>query len=223
MMSFLPSMIILERYCLERLQSMKLHLLHGAAKAASRKKLTEIKQKFDPNNILVFEEGADFKQIKDNLAASSIFPTNRLVVLENPDEKIAFDNLDSSDYLTLVLWFDHEVNTRKWVDAEILFFPEGRETSVFPLLDLLAADNTKAFLEIKKLKMAGFDLYYIMTMVFYLLRNLVASPKNAPDFVKQKLMRQRKNFNLERLIFLYKEVLQIDFKLKSGLIEVEQA
>jgi len=202
---------------------MKLHLLHGAAKAASRKKLTEIKQKFDPNNILVFEEGADFKQIKDNLAASSIFPTNRLVVLENPDEKIAFDNLDSSDYLTLVLWFDHEVNTRKWVDAEILFFPEGRETSVFPLLDLLAADNTKAFLEIKKLKMAGFDIYYIMTMVFYLLRNLVASPKNAPDFVKQKLMRQRKNFNLERLIFLYKEVLQIDFKLKSGLIEVEQA
>ena len=87
----------------------------------------------------------------------------------------------------------------------------------------MAADNTKAFLEIKKLKMAGFDIYYIMTMVFYLLRNLVASPKNAPDFVKQKLMRQRKNFNLERLIFLYKEVLQIDFKLKSGLIEVEQA
>ena len=113
----------------------------------------------------------------------------------------------------------------EWVkkNGQILFFPEGKEVSVFPLLDHLANGDKKAFLEIKKLKNGGFDIFYIITMVFYLLRNLVSTPKTAPQFVKDKLVRQRKNFSLERLTNLYKEILEIDFKIKSGLLEKDQA
>ena len=114
----------------------------------------------------------------------------------------------------------------EWVKkekGEVLFFPEAREVSVFPLLDYLANKDNKAFLEIKKLKNAGYDIFYFITMTFYLLRNLVATPKTAQQFVKDKLIRQRKNFSLERLTNLYKEILEIDFKIKSGLLEKDQA
>lgn len=201
---------------------MKLLLLHGSAKTASRKKLIEIKQKFDANNVVVFEEGSDVQTILGSLATPSLFSQQQLIILENPPEDLTFDSFDSYDSLTLVLWFDHEVNQKK-LKGEVLFFPEAKEVSVFPFLDYLANNDKKAFLELNKLKEAGFDMQYFITMVFYLLRNLVATPKSAPAFVKDKLQRQRKNFTQEKVTSLYKDILEIDFKIKSGLLEKPQA
>lgn len=208
---------------------MKLLLLHGSAKAASRKKLAEIKQKFDPSNVVVFEEGSDLQVILGSLSTPLLFSGEQLIILENPSEDFTFSTLDSSN-LTLVLWFDHEVAAKKEVmefvkkeNGEVLFFPEAREVSVFPFLDFLAAKDKRAFLELNKLKKAGFDIQYFITMVFYLLRNLVATPKTAPQFVKDKLSRQRKNFDLEKITNLYEEILEIDFKIKKGYLEKSQA
>lgn len=201
---------------------MKLLLLHGPAKDACRKKLISIKQQFDPNNVVVFEEGSDIQTILGTLATPSLFSDSQLVILENPPEDLTFDSFDSYDSLTLVLWFDHEVN-QKNLQGEVLFFPEAKEVSVFPFLDYLAVRDKKAFLELDKLKKAGFEIQYFITMVFYLLRNLVTTPKNAPAFVKDKLQRQRRNFSLDKITQLYGEILEIDFKIKSGLLEKDQA
>lgn len=197
-------------------------LLHGPAINASRRKLQDIRKKFAADNIVVFEEGADLQIILSSLFTPSLFSDQQLIVLENPPQDLLNCNL-STVACILVLWFDHEVDTKKWPGVEALFFPEAREVSVFPLLDLLAAKNQQAFLEIEKLKQAGFDIHYCLTMAFYLLRNLVVTPKNAPEFVKKKLVRQRLKFNLEDITRLYKDLLEIDFKLKSGLLEKPQA
>lgn len=209
---------------------MKLLLLHGPATNASRKSLGEIRKKFDTNNVVVFEAEANLQTILGNLVTPSLFSDQQLIILENPPEDLAFDSLTFSDSLTLVLWFDHEVSTKKLVlesvkklKGEILNFPEAKEISVFPFLDLLAAKDKKAFLEMEKLKSASFDIYYFITMIFYLLRNLVATPKNAPDFVRKKLERQRTGFSTEKITKLYKDILEIDFKIKSGLLEKDQA
>lgn len=198
-------------------------LLHGLAKTASRKKLIEIKQKFDQNNVVIFEEGSDLQTILGSLATPLLFPEQRLIILENPPEDFTFDSSDSFDLSTLVLWFDHEVNVKKYPGFQAHFFPESKEISVFPFLDLLAAKDKRAFLEMEKLQNAGFDFYYFLTMSFYLLRNLLVTPKKAPEFVRAKLQGQRKNFNKEKIIILYKEILEIDFKIKSGLLEPDQA
>lgn len=209
----------------------KLVLLHGPARVASRKKLLDLKQKFDPNNVVVFEEGSSMKDIADNLVATSLFADERLVVLENPSEDFTFVLTKSDDLsLTLIFWFDHEVGEKKPImeyakkmKGEIIYFPEGREISVFPFLDLLAAGNIKAFSEMKKLKDEGYDIFYFTTMIIYLLRNLINTPKNAPLFVLDKLQRQRARFNQKIIASLYKDILELDFKLKSGLIESQQA
>ena len=208
---------------------MTLLLLHGPAKIASRKKLLEVKQKFDQNNIIVFDEGANIQDILGSLVTPSLFSEDRLIILEAPPEDFSPNTLNSIPH-TLIFWFDHEVSLKKPImeyvkkaKGEIFFFPEAREVSVFPFLDYLAAKDKKAFLELDKLKKGGFDMQYLLTMVFYLLRNLVNTRKNAPQFVKDKLTRQRKNFDLERVTKLYKEIIEIDFKIKSGLLEPSQA
>jgi len=207
---------------------MTLLLLHGPAKVASRKKLIEIKQKFDTNSVVVFEEGSDVQTMLGNLATPSLFSEPQLIILENPPEDFTNFTLYPLPF-TLVLWFDHEVSEKKpimeWAkkNGQILFFPESKEVSVFPFLDYLVSRDKKAFLEIEKLKMAGFDIHYFITMVFYLLRNLVATPKNAKSFIKEKLIRQRKNFTQGKITNLYNDILEIDFKIKSGLLEKSQA
>lgn len=197
-------------------------LLHGPAKIASRKQLVELKQKFDPNNAVVYEEGTDLQTILGGLATPSLFSNQGLIVLENPPEDFTGYTLYPIPY-TLVLWFDHKVDTKKWPDFKPIFFPESREVSVFPFLDYLAAGDSKAYLEMEKLKQAGFDIHYFLTMVFYLLRNLANTPKDAPAFVSDKLQRQRKNFSLEKITKLYKDILEIDFKIKKGYLEKSQA
>lgn len=209
---------------------MKLHLLHGPGKTGSRKKLIEIKEKFDSTNVVVFEEGSKVADIADNLVATSLFTDERLVVLENPDD---IDFLPTTTHLLptiLLLWFDHELSdkssTLKWVKenkGEILFFPESKEVSVFPFLNYLGNQDKRAFLEMDNLKKAGYDSQYLITMIFYLLRNLVFTPNSARDFVKKKNSKMRDNFSREELVNLYKFILETDFKIKSGLIDEAQA
>lgn len=197
-------------------------LLHGPAKAASRKKLIELKQKFWANQVVVYEEGTDLQTIKNALLSQSLFSDQQLIILENPPEDF-FDLSLVTCRLSLILWFDHEIDTKKWSGFEVLFFPEAKEISVFPFLDLLAGKDKRAYLEFDKLKKAGFDIYYVLTMIFYLLRSLAVTPKKAPDFVRKKLDRQRVNFSPEKITDLYKEMLEVDFKIKSGLLEKSHA
>lgn len=200
---------------------MKLLLLHGPATSASRYKLQSLRKNFNPDNIVVFDSDASAGQVVADLMTVPMFSEERLIIWENPSEvfKLPTTNLPA----TLVLWFDHEVDVKNWPTFEPLFFPESKEVSVFPFLDFLATGDKRAFLEIEKLKKAGFDIHYFLTMVFYLLRGLVVTPKKSPDFVKRKLAKQRTRFSREDIKSLYKDLLEIDFKLKSGLLEKPQA
>lgn len=209
---------------------MKLLLLHGPAINSSRLRLSVFRQKFSANEVMVYESGAGIQEIMGGLLTMPLLSEQRLIILENPPEDFTVDSFDSTDSLTLILWFDREVSEKSkvldWVKknkGEVLYFPEAKEVSVFPFLDCLAAKDQKAFLEIEKLKKGGFDIYYLLTMTFYLLRNLVVTPKNAPDFIRNKLIKQRNGFSKEKLTSLYKDLLEIDFKIKSGLLEKPQA
>lgn len=239
---------------------MMLLLLHGPAINNSRLRLTAVRQKFDANNVVVYEAGVDIQEITGTLLTMPLLTEQRLIILENPQEDFRLPTTNPSSLGTgyqlptaLVLWFDHEVGDKKpimeWVKknkGQVFYFPESKEISVFPFLDYLANKDKKAFLEMQKLKEAavpagrqGFDIHYQLTMVFYLLRSLVATPANAPDFVRKKLAKQRARFSLEDIESLYnatryktrndviasyyKDMLEIEFKLKSGLLEKSQA
>ncbi len=206
-------------------------LLHGVATNASRSKLLNIRQKFDQSNVLVFEKSADVQSILASIATPSLLSNEQLIILENPPEDLELSLVSSN--LSLVIWFDKELSEKskmlqfiKENKGEIFYFPPEKELTIFPFLDLLANRNPKAFLELKNLQKTHekfSDNQYLFTMVFYLLRSLITTPKTAPSFVKQKLEKQRKNFTQEELVNLYRFILETDYKIKSGLIENPQA
>ena len=203
---------------------MKLQLLHGPAITSSRKKLLEIKGKFDSENIIIFEKGSDTSQIMDSLGTTPLFGEEQLAIFENPSEELTAKLLTINyKLLTIILWFDKEIDVKKFPGAEVSVFPESQEVSVFPFLRLLGGKDPKAFLELEKLKRAGFDSQYFITMILYLLRNLVSTPKKAVEFVRNNNEKMRKNFTRRELLNLYKNILEIDFKIKKGLLETEQA
>lgn len=205
-------------------------LLHGPAIEASRKKLLEIKQK-SGGNVITFEKDASISEILENIQTVSMFEGERLAIIENVSEELIPKILNiNNNQLTIIFWFDKEidpvkigVDTKKFPNFQVFFFPEAKEVSIFPLLRLLGGRSNQAFLELNKLKDAGFENQYFITMILYLLRNLVSTPKKAVDFVRQNNERMRKNFSRDELINLYKQILEIDFKIKKGLLEPDHA
>ena len=208
---------------------MKAVILHGPAISSSRGKLIEIKKKFDSSSVVSFDPSTSSGQIMAALQTVSMFSEERLIIAENPPDDFSKLTLYPNPLPagrqanTLILWFDREIDPTKWPKAEVFFFPEAKETSVFPLLDKLAEKNDNAYLELDKLKKAEYDSQYFITMIFYLLRSLIYLPKNAHPFVKQKMEKQRRNFSRDEIISLYKFVLETDFKIKKGLMETNQA
>lgn len=201
---------------------MKVLVLHGSGINSSRSKLLEIKQKFDPNNIVTFDPSASSGQVMAALQTMPMFGEEHLIIVENPPDDLLLNfPLHTSHLPLLILWFDHEIDPKKFKGAEILFFPEAKETSVFPFLDKLAEKNPNAFIDLEKLKKSGLDTQYFITMIFYLLRSLIYQPKNMHPFARQKAQKQSKNFSRDEIISLYKYILDLDFKIKNGLMEPE--
>lgn len=207
-------------------------VLHGPAISASRSKLLSIKQKFDPSNVVTFEKESDPKVVMATLMTPGLLDAEQLIILENPSEDLDLGSSILNPQSSIIIWFDHEVAEKKPVmervkrNGQVLYFPPEKELTIFPFLDLLADKSPKAYLELNNLQKTHekfSDNQYLFTMVFYLLRSLVTTPRLAPSFVKQKLEKQRENFAAEELIDLYRFMLGTDYKIKTGLIDNTQA
>ncbi len=206
---------------------MRLLLLHGPAVFKSREKLSDLKKGFDPNNIIVFENPTD-GQVIESMSSIPLIFENRLYIFENPSEDLSLSVLPQTDDLTTVFWFDNQVDDKKKIikfvkdnKGQIISFSAAKEITAFPFIDALGEKDKKAFVELQKLKDATYDTQYIITMVFYLLRSLSVDNKKSPPFVQKKIAKQRQNFT--DLPSLYKFVLETDYKIKSGLLDTEQA
>ncbi len=209
---------------------MKLLLLHGPGIINSRKQLNIIKQQFEQDAISIWEDKFNVQDLASDLLTPSLFITKRLVVIENPQADIDLEQLPNVEELTLVFWFEKELTPKSKIIAffkshqgEIKYFPEKQESSIFPFLDSLGNRDKTAFIELAKLKKQNIEFQYLITMVYYLLRNLINIPVNSPPFVRKKLESQKRNFSDLELVDLYRFILQIDFKFKSGLIDKDQS
>ncbi len=202
-------------------------LLHGPAKIASRTKLFQLKSSLNSEEVTYFDEGSNSSEIVSAIQTIPMFGSVRTIVLENPDTNLQLDT--TFDQVNLLVWFDSDVSKssvyKQFVDhkKEILFFAEGQELTVFPFLDMLGNRKKTAFVEIERLKMQSFDIYYFLTMAYYLLRNLTVLPQKLSPFQKQKLAKQKNNFSEKELITIFQNLLKLEFQLKSGLIDSKQA
>lgn len=201
---------------------MKLILLHGSFQEAALKKISQIKKGFDPLSITEFSDtGMGF-----NFSSPNLFSEKRLIVLENPDLKTIDKALEEKDPdLTVLIKFNKQLEKtspilKKVIEAkgEILTFDENNQPSIFPLLDMLGNLNYQAYAEFEK-NYPGFGGQYILAMLAYFLRRMVVMPKSTSEYMRQKIAAQKKNFSLEKIKALYKEIIEVDFQIKQGLLE----
>lgn len=208
---------------------MKLIIIHGNGLAASSSKVSELKKKFDPLSITVFNgKERSFDYILPQIATAQLFSDNRLIILEDFAD-VDFSKLPVDENLTLIIRFPKSLPKNSNIlkiaiekRAEIVELSEEQERSIFPFLDMIALKNPLALIELAKL-INKFGGQYILTMIFYLLRRQVLSPKNMPEFVKRKFDAQRQNFPPESVITYYYQALKVDSKIKSGLIDEKVA
>lgn len=204
---------------------MKLILISGSAQDAIIKKITQVKKDFDPLAVTEISEKETF-----DLFNQSLFSDKRLVVLDSPNLKTVEQALNQKDAnLWVLIKFLKPLEKTSPIlkivleaKGEVLNFDESKEISIFPLLDMLGNLNQKAYLELEK-NYQQFGGQYILTMLAYLLRRMVQTPKTGSDFMRQKIESQKKNFTLEKIQSLYLKLIATDFRIKQGLIEEKLA
>lgn len=205
---------------------MKVILLHGPGKISVNSKALQIKSQFKPLEIKEINgKDASLGTIKTECLTSGLFSEKRLLVVENCDPQISLDSLPKGDdNLTLLVVLGNIpasaqiLKSAHNMGAQIYFFPEAKEISVFNFLDLLVDQNAGALIEFEKLYREHGG-QYLITMIFYQLRKLIVSPKKVPPFVLKKIANQKSKFPPPKIALLYKDAIEADFRFKSGLID----
>jgi DNA polymerase III delta subunit len=207
-------------------QDMNIYIFSGNGEVTINNKIRDLTKSFSKEAISEIDgKYMTFEQILVHLSTPSLFSEQRLVILDQPDEKIDLSLLPKNEEVTLVLRFHKTLPKTSTflkqaakLEAKTFQFSEQEEASIFPLIDLLADKNPRALQEVDY-RIEEHSGQYILTMIFYMLRRMVQRNHKLPGFVVSKIERQKKNFPLEKIIKLYEEALKTDFKIKSGRIE----
>ncbi len=166
------------------------------------------------------------KAKKENIKIS-FFTANYLSQQCGPELWSISNELDK-----LALFADSKEITKEMIDD--LCIP-SLTSSIFKLTDEVAQKNTKASLKtFGILKDSGEELngiFFMLVRHFRILtqvQELVSKGEKTPEitkklkqhpFVIQKTSLQAKNFNHQKLIQIYEEMLDIDKKVKTGIIK----
>lgn len=205
---------------------MKLIILYGAGLVGLNNKLISLKKEFSSFPLTEIKGSeVSLQKLILELSSQDLFSKGRLVILEDPQEDLDLEKLPLTDDLILVVKINKNLaanskflKSAQIIKGQILFFPEEKELSIFPFLDSLAEKSPKAYIELEKLQ-KEYGSQYIITMIYYLLRRLLVPPKNLPLWSAKKLEKQRLIFSLEKVKNFYRQVLELDYKIKVGLIE----
>jgi DNA polymerase III delta subunit len=202
-----------------------IYLLHGNDIVSSRKKLEEVKSKYDSTGISVLSaKDLDYSQFPLLFSTVSMFDEKRLVIVEDKLDSKLFDlnSIVKSD-VDLVIWIgsvlrsnDALIGAVNKVKGKVELFEEKPDLSVFPFLDSVASRRrVVALREYLKLKQEGNDPIYLVTMLVWQFRQIIV-PEMASGFVKKKVEGFKANFTFEELRRIYYLLLQMDVQLKTG-------
>lgn len=209
---------------------MKIYLIHGVGIGSSYDRLMQIKKDYSALEVKEIE-GRDINkhQLLMELGGGQLFTDRRLLIVNNLSLEVDLLELPDDVNLTLVLYFNKTVSagTKVYKSAEILKAhiinnTEREEVLIFPFLDKLAEGDESCLQDWERLY-KQYGSQYVITMIFYLLRKFILAPKKMPSFALNRYNKQKEKFSLDRIKKLYIDLIEIDFKIKSGLIDERMA
>lgn len=201
---------------------MKGILLIGPGESGKRAYLQKLKKELDSNQVSLIDlKSQSLKDLENSLISQSLFDNGkRLVVVENLPKNFDLDSLHSDDdNLALVFVVTGEsaalFKAAKQLKYQILEFAGEKELTAFAYLDALLEGKVESLTELSKL-LETFGGLYVISMIYYgLRRNFLPLP--APQFVQNKIRRQKSRFKLEDWTKLYFQTLTAESQIKTGL------
>lgn len=209
--------------------------IHGEDQAASRNFLNEqVLLAKTKNKEIIRLDGSkvELSEIKQNLEANSLFGQEKLVIIEN-----LFSSPKSKRQEEIITYFK-KLNT----DVDLLFWekkelgkiatnklPNGCQIKVFKIpaiifkfLDSIKPKNNNLMLSLfhQCLKTQPPEMVFYMLArqlrILLLANDLGEDGLSGPSWMKSRFIHQAKNFKLEQLKKIYKQLLEIDINVKTG-------
>jgi len=206
-------------------------ILHGENTVLSRQKLTNLSQHFQGEVLRLEGEKINLTDLKQAIESNTLFGQARLLIIENlfvrrpsKEKEELLKYLKEEKPKNLIIWERRTIDGRslisfKFAQIERFAIP----AIIFKFLDSLSPQNKSQ------------SLYFLHQclyqeppeVIFYMLSRRVGDLILAADlgekglekmasWQKNKLIHQAKQFNLKKLIFLYRQLLKIDWHQKTG-------
>lgn len=196
-------------------------ILHGENQAASRRELERIRSETGGEAIILEGKAISESEFVQATQSSSLFQKPRTVIIENYFSAAKSAKLPLEDVsCDLIFWEEKKIGektiaeVKKTVKLQERLFKE--EATVFKLVDsLLPGGGKNCVLALRQcLKTSGPEYLFLMVVRQF---RLMLNPAALPAWQQAKISKQARLFGRERLACLYRELLEIDFRYKSGL------
>ena len=207
-------------------------IIHGEDLAKSRQKLKEVEA--EKKQELLYLDGKKLALPDLILAtqAPSLITMEKSIVIENFfQRKIGKEKTEIQNYIftletgnRILLWENKTIDK-----AKLSKLPKGSleykfdyPANLFKFLDTLGVLPKNELLSTFHMLLKNNDSELIFTMIVRQFRFLIMvkeEEKNSlgiPDWQYFKFKSQAKYFEMQKLIYLYRQLLQMDYKLKSG-------
>ena len=209
-----------------------IRLIHGSDTAASRKKLQDTVNNINGETVYFNGNNLTLSELLLANEAASFFSSAKTIVIENffkgvkqKEKDLIFDYVrKESGQNLIVFWEDREVSSKDKLFKKEEIFKYDFPKLLFKFLDDLGKQPAGVMLNyfhsLRKEKEAEL-IFALIVRQFRLLimmsdAKIVASGKLAPWQIT-KFRQQAKNFPADSLMQNYRALLNIDYRLKSGL------
>lgn len=209
-------------------------LLHGNQAELSRQELINLKQKARGKEIRILDgRTLDAGTLTQALESASLFGGDTIVIIENLtrynakktkllDELagIISSNAKSTD---IILWEDKELSAvqinRFGKDIQLRLFKSP--IVLFQFLDGLKPDSASSILSLFEKAVEKDAAELLFTMIVKRFRHLLivkdgGTPDGMSPWQSARLTSQAKLFTMDKLVSMYKNLLKIEYSIKSG-------
>lgn len=215
-----------------------IHIIHGSDTVSSRNALLNLRSNYPKDSVLTIPKDSSFSNIAAVFNTNSMFGETILVVMERwkTDPFLSSEELLSmlrvkSDNVHVLVWVGQKLRSNHKLlslvktsgNGTVREFTEKRSKEVFALLDCLGGKrSTQAYQKLVSLLSSGESAVGILAMMAFSVRNMLMCLTNSPafeslhPFVRKKTKSQANNFTQDKLLEVYKNILEIDAQLKSS-------
>lgn len=208
-------------------------LLHGDDIEASRREFNRLRDAAKGKELRALDgRSVDESKLTQALESSSMFGGDTAVFIENLFGKLGRKTklitalaailTHASENVEIVLWEDKEVGaavTKSLKGAEVKAFDIPHV--IFQFLDGLGPDSAAKLLPLYRSVISSEAPELVFVMVARRVRQLIqiadgVTPTGLQGWQAARLTRQAKLFTMDRLLDMYKKLLDMEFSIKNG-------